>query len=112
MKNKVVIRRKTISWGTVITYKDSNVGSDRKCNRFPLLRNTSLLPSFSVTHLEKGDILRCDGYPFCSRPKRIEVKTYNKHGKPQVSVFSPVKVGEYNDITFWALRNKRLHNEL
>ena len=106
MKKKVVnkIISKSRYW-FIISYGNSCIGSDRKCNRFPLVQKDKALPG-SINGIKVGDVLRCDGYPFASRPKCVGVKTYNKHGKPQVSVFSPVKVGEFKGATFWALRNK------
>ncbi len=72
MKNKVTIFTEHFWYYKV---KDSKIG--RSKNRLHPSLNKDLFYTGDNHHLKVGDILRCDGLPFMSRPRPIKTIDYN-----------------------------------
>jgi len=93
--------------------KQSHIGRD-KPRSHPLLNTYIFTKKESILGLKKGDILRCDGYPFMSRPKKLRVfrhpNTEHRNGvshKHWINTYIPIKIGQLGTTAFWALREEQ-----
>lgn len=76
---------------------DSEIGNN-KIKAHPYQR--VLIRAYESHHIQNGDILRCDGLPFQSRPAPLYKQSTNSFERDRVKTHHPVKL----PTDLWVLR--------